>query len=418
MYTGPKIIRDGLVFGYDADDRSTRFYKGEPTANKVTNPAFVNGTNNWSFTSTSDSEVDIAEVKTVNGYRYFHHKSSKSSAGVKDRLNQSATFTINTLSNFTVSFDFWENPNNDYSISFYGRGSCVDDTVYNEKSLTTNGTTVTKTTLSDGWVKHVYQVQTNWFTGTGNQFRFAVYPGFSNTGLMEYKIRNIQVEEKSHVTPFVIGTRSSTEGLLDLTGNTTIDLSNVSFDSTAHPTFDGTDDKIDLGDNFDLNDHFTDGGNFSIEAVIYMRESPSLRGGIFCNQKYSTETDPGGFGLAIPSNNTYVLMLTNSNPTSYQGLAGIPFNQDQYHHICFTFDSSSGKVVSYSNGSEYTSVTNSSYSWNIPTDSTRTRIGANTQGGWDNYINMDIPVLKVYNKTLTSTEIQQNYRAYKNRFGI
>jgi len=30
---GPKIVTDGLVFGYDADDRSTRYYPGEPTTN-------------------------------------------------------------------------------------------------------------------------------------------------------------------------------------------------------------------------------------------------------------------------------------------------------------------------------------------------------------------------------------------------
>lgn len=30
---GPNIVQDGLVFGYDTDDRSSRFYKGEPTIN-------------------------------------------------------------------------------------------------------------------------------------------------------------------------------------------------------------------------------------------------------------------------------------------------------------------------------------------------------------------------------------------------
>jgi hypothetical protein len=31
MITGPNIIDDGLIFGYDADDKSSKFYKGEPT---------------------------------------------------------------------------------------------------------------------------------------------------------------------------------------------------------------------------------------------------------------------------------------------------------------------------------------------------------------------------------------------------
>jgi hypothetical protein len=217
---------------------------------------------------------------------------------------------------------------------------------------------------------------------------------------------------------YTSGTRSSTQSLIDLKKSTSIDVSNVSFDSTGQPTFDGTNDNISLADNFDLNDHFSDGGDFSIEAIIYMRESASQNGGVLTNQKYQSETDPAGFGLSIRSANTYGLNLTNSTPTSYQHLATIPFNVNNYHHIVYTFKSSTGNVVSYSNGSQYSNVTNGSYSWNIPTDSTRTYIGYNTQGGWGNYINMDIPVIKVYNKVITAQEVKQNYNAYKNRFNI
>ena len=40
MYTGSNIVRDGLIFGYDADDRSKRFYPGEPTVNLLSQPLF------------------------------------------------------------------------------------------------------------------------------------------------------------------------------------------------------------------------------------------------------------------------------------------------------------------------------------------------------------------------------------------
>jgi hypothetical protein len=54
----------------------------------------------------------------------------------------------------------------------------------------------------------------------------------------------------TNVSQYINGTRSSTQGLLDLSGKgTSIDLSNVSFDSSVFPqmTFDGSDDFIDLG---------------------------------------------------------------------------------------------------------------------------------------------------------------------------
>jgi hypothetical protein len=44
MYTGPNIIKDGLVFGYDTgygvsdNDINTRFYKGKPTTNLNADP--------------------------------------------------------------------------------------------------------------------------------------------------------------------------------------------------------------------------------------------------------------------------------------------------------------------------------------------------------------------------------------------
>jgi hypothetical protein len=47
-------------------------------------------------------------------------------------------------------------------------------------------------------------------------------------------------------TVFTDGTRSSTQSLIDLTKTSTINVSNVSFDSTGQPTFDGTDDYIEL----------------------------------------------------------------------------------------------------------------------------------------------------------------------------
>jgi len=60
----------------------------------------------------------------------------------------------------------------------------------------------------------------------------------------ELYINGLQWEKKPHATPFAYGTRSATQGLLPLVGNSSIDLSNVSFTSNAQMTFDGTDDGI------------------------------------------------------------------------------------------------------------------------------------------------------------------------------
>jgi hypothetical protein len=58
-------------------------------------------------------------------------------------------------------------------------------------------------------------------------------------------VANVQLELKGHVTPFTTGTRSTTDGLKDLSGNSNHNnLNNVSFDSNARPTFTVSTDSI------------------------------------------------------------------------------------------------------------------------------------------------------------------------------
>lgn len=53
-----------------------------------------------------------------------------------------------------------------------------------------------------------------------------------------------QVELNTHRTPYVDGTRTATQGRVDLAGYNTLDLSNMSYDANAQMVFNGIDDKI------------------------------------------------------------------------------------------------------------------------------------------------------------------------------
>ena len=71
--------------------------------------------------------------------------------------------------------------------------------------------------------------------------------GLTSGGIVTIQISNLQVEVKSHATPFVNGTRSTTDGLKDLSGNANhADLSNASYDSSALIDYDGA-SYTDLG---------------------------------------------------------------------------------------------------------------------------------------------------------------------------
>lgn len=67
--------------------------------------------------------------------------------------------------------------------------------------------------------------------------------GGSNTGdYSTWDVTMPQIELNTHRTPYVDGTRSATQGRLDLAGYNTLDLGNMSFDTNAQMYFNGVDD--------------------------------------------------------------------------------------------------------------------------------------------------------------------------------
>ena len=413
----PKIATDGLVFMYDTGDGG-KSYKGEPTTNLVTNPNFSTGDlTGWSSTSTSNSDVDIAGVFSENGYTYFHKKANKTVNSGLDRLIQSSFYTIDTSKQLTVSIDIWISPLNDYNITFYGRGTTVDDTTYDEKPLQNNGSTTSTVDLGGGWVRYIYTLQTDWYTGSGNTFLVAVYPDYNGRGLMEYKVRQVQVEQKSHATPFVNGTRSSTQGLLDRTRNSTIDLSDVSFDSNAQMTFDGTDDYADVSatDLFQPQ-NTTDG--FTVEYVYRPEANTSVvpvgnldsTNGWF--QAPISNNDSNSLGAYLYFSTDGVVLSTGSSYAINSGIIG------KYQHIVMVLKwSDTANSFIMLNGEDKTASKATASKYTVSGSANPAlRIGKRGGSIWP--ANGQIPLVKIYNRALTAAEALQNFNATKSRFGI
>ena len=418
-----KVATDGLVFAYDTGD-TVNSYKGEPTENLVTNPTFL-GTSGTQTSATSDNWVFSGDSSAA-GFNFYD--SSTSPIPLKFPNEGAVITTGTTSSNRRIYFRGPVQPSTTYTLSYWIY-STAQTSVTNyfftydsgSNTITTDTYIFSKSVTTGTW----YYVEQSYTTPSNTDNTKNVYwgPVINSTSDTLIALQRFQVEVNSHATPFVNGTRSNTEGLLDLTGLGGIDLSNVSFDSNAQMTFDGTDDRIELGDTFDLADHFVDNQSFTIEVVVNILSSTAAGNGyagIFTNQKYQTESDPGGFGLAIstPGGLHFRLMMTDSTPTSYQGNAIMSINVGQMEHITYTYDSAADTVTAYRNGESTSTTVSSTIQWSVPTDSTRTAIGRNTQGGWGSYYNSDLPVVKCYNRALTADEIRNNYRHYKNRFNI
>jgi hypothetical protein len=178
-------------------------------------------------------------------------------------------------------------------------------------------------------------------------------------------------------------------------------------------TLDGVDDYINQS-SFYTSDHFTNNQSFTIDSLINVLSSESAgntRGGILTNQLYSSQNDPGGFGLNIVSQK-YCINLTSGstgNAVTYQSIAATSINYGEIERITAVYDSPSSTVKIYRNGVLTTTQTSTSYKWTPRSTGAAQKIGTSTQGGWTYYFPMDLYNILLYNKALTSTEILQNY---------
>ena len=404
MYTGPHIIKDGLVFGYDTgygiadNNTATRFYKGQPSTNLFTvlgtpsstdqNVTFaVNGTGTFKrvavgtqlgdYKVTSDDVVYSYALGT-NGCHYHGNDYSSVSSGSKVSLNIEYF-----LSNDVGSF------NSNYLGNF-------------EQLSGVGGSWGAVSSVKGVW--HKVEL-TRTATATGN-LRMLMYPGacgssnLSDTGTIYYKNPTVTITD--HPTPFVNGTRSSTASLIDLKGTASIDVSNVSFDSTGQPIWDGTNDRSDVTSHSAI--EIVD--NVSIEYV-YKRLSTDPVLDVIANKYHST-----GWELFCTTAFKFSLAGRNGDGTYYStGGGGQTMVNNKFYHLVAQKEGTSWRL--YVNGELDSSTTaNSVGTWS--------NTGVLQIGGEGNgyFPNMELPVFKIYNKVLSTSEIKQNFKAYKNRFSI
>lgn len=380
------IVNDGLVFGYDADDRSTRFYHGEPTTNVVPNANIMSG---WTPYVNGNDGTFITEFGTT-GYKIINRIGWN---GI------SKTITLPSTGTYTVSG----------YIRYWGGDTAVNGgTVY-----TSGGGLGDQAEYADKSKIGVWQrvSMTRTFTSTSLTLFYISYGGNSTTEKSTWDITMPQIEQKSHATQFVNGTRSITQGLIDLKRNTTIDLSNVGFDSTAHPIWDGTDTNCIYSE---LN--YSNPTSLSIETVF----SPSVLGSWRCVMHRADGATIGSseFWIGLNAANSYITGTIGAKTGvagSYDaGITNIVPVIGKYYHVVSTWNGSI--VKTYVNNilkKAYTLTT-----FNNATDPT-IRFGAANDNGDTYSFSGKIPVGKVYwDKVLTENEIMQNYLAYKTRFNL
>jgi hypothetical protein len=211
-----------------------------------------------------------------------------------------------------------------------------------------------------------------------------------------------QYEYKNHVTPHIGAsqTRSATQGLFPIVGNSTINLSNVSFDSNAQVIWDGTDDTLAVNEIYS----HKPGLPFTYEVIVTPLGADNGYDKMILGK--------AGWHTGIMYQNGYTWFRTRYGSPAFYDAGWYLLSPGSYYHLTAVYDPGVSMKF-YVNGAlngENTSVS-----------SPLLDIGdtLNIGGSSTNYsCYVKIPVAKVYNRTLSAAEVKQNYNKYKSRFNL
>ena len=387
---GPKIVTDGLVFGYDtnygvADNvTGTRFYPGKAVDNEFYNSG-PDGTMldyvGYGGTGTARSGV-LDALGTTDNIVYL--KTGKLRFGPTGGDDIGTLYYGNT---YTFSIYMRHVPG-------YTQMSGGEFDINDQSSGGKNYSGTLSSNMTYEWKRFsVTSTHTN-----SSNYHFIDIGTYQGTGVFEWCCP--QIELGTIASPFTNTERTSTQSLIDLKETTDIDVSNVSFDSTGQPTFDGTSDYIQ---NSSYTSHQQSKG--TLEVVI----KPTIISGNRYVAGVGGTTTYGASRMIRINGGTLGIVTYGSSTQDWSGVTAATVNQ--YQHVVATWSGTSLQM----------------YVNNVPYSATRTGVvsplGTNITMGrppWaaGSYYAGSVDIFKHYNKVLSAAEVQQNYNAYKNRFDI
>ena len=359
---GTKVITDKLLFAYDMNSKKS--FKGKPTTNII-----------------ADAGKDCATEYSGTSYPF---------------VSQNITAQVQ---------DAWSSTNNTFAMQFEGYREYV-------AGGTGGG--------NDGYpVMYIYFTDWSWastlgisdydwayrdktFTmpnPAGKTIYFAIYHMNSGNRGRSYA-RKFQIEQSDFVTPFVNGTRSNTESLLDWKGDSAITMNSLTYASDNTFSFNGSSNYLQTVS--PLPDRY----NWTIEFVA--KQSAFVGGQVVlcplsAGIDHSIRFNSSGKLYAI------FTRIADNNAFSVTASGGSAVNKWAHYVVQRT----PSNVKIYRNGV-------------LEADSTQTGISAEWSGTWNvgqrgnstGWLNGEIAIMRAYDKILSKKEVENNFNAIKGRFDI
>jgi len=403
-----KAVHKNLIFGYDTGDMDNSFI-GAPGTNIGMGPnksysglSLSTYSNGKFFRANGYTETvfiptlgyrSVESVEVYNVYSGYGTDGNYNCCPNLFNYHGGQEFTGGTTYTYQIIYKCesgYTNPNYMYHYEYGPSGYITEYGVHTESQ---------RTHLGDGW----YHA---WNTFTTNA---ATTSGYKGLWYYQYNVPDkISIAAVSIVPGTIIRpprqfidegtTRSSTQGLLDLAGNGTINLSNVSYTGTGELTFDGTDDYITVSSIPAL---AFGTGDFTAEVLI----KPTA----FSNYTHMVSLRQQD-RFALKANvSDGVIYYYDPNFNTYGQTPGWTLTLNRWNHVVLVRQG--GVAYAYLDGSSKGSV--GGFSSNF------TETQMNIGWGWGGeFTPKQIGVVKMYNRALSSAEVLQNYNHYKTRFNL
>lgn len=390
---GASIVRNGLIFHYDLGN-TQKSWKGAPTTNLAPYTDYSNRTydSKYDIGGWGGDDADVYYYRNGGWNGLPYKKMIKHTSGTGGSyINEHSYFTLVEGKTYVISCYMKANIN----VTVSGHTLALNRDSDNAYRVPAD------ISLTTSWTRYVWT-----YTcaagegGTTYHFRQIVY---NDANLpVEVYWSALQIEEGTVASPYVNGTRSSTGAIIDLTRNTTLTASSLTYNSDGTFGFDGVANILSAATMPSMSNT-----NFSCECV-FNASSFAAAPVVVCPLSAGID-----HFVRVDTTGKVIFQLTTEADIGNRGYTSAAVLQTNatYHVVCVKDGST---VQIYINGVLDTNASDTlgTASWG----GAQWSIGQRGNGQFP--FAGRIPVVRAYNKSLTAVEVRQNFEAVRTRYGI
>jgi hypothetical protein len=381
----PTIVTRDLVFCYDMNNTG-KSWLGAPTINRVA-PAWIS----WGIDGSGTVNIGTRTILSdwhcrINDYNHNTRQSIYVTG-----LSGSITYT------FSVKFKKLEGaPTLRFQLQSYNGGTFLGSVFPTTVQL--------GLTDKEGWQTAFFSYTTSagadrvlWFMQDGDDYV---------TYTHSFELKEPQCEQQSFVTPFVSGTRSNTQAIVDLTGNNIITATSLTYNSGGTFSFvRANSNYINISANTNTrfqNSQQTWSAWINIASFGPNGYSELYNNGGNLGASIQWRANAIGFFIYNGAYLDYAVSVTNALNT--------------WMNITCVIDNVARVMLVYKNGA----LVGTSPQWatyTLPNGSVH--IGGNfATGNGGDVTQGNIPTVQLYNRALSAVEIKQNFNAHRGRYNL